>query len=63
MACNSRLPAPSALSLQACLFSPTGSLRLVGEVSTMLGDMTIPCLMLVLGANLSRGGWRFTMAG
>ena len=40
---------------QAAIFSPFGSLRLLGEVSQLFGDMTIPSLMLVLGANLSSG--------
>jgi len=28
----------------------------VGDVALTLGDLTVPCLMLVLGANLARGG-------
>ena len=40
---------------QDALFSPTGCLRLLGEVSDALGAVCIPALLLVLGANLSRG--------
>ncbi|KAL6758976.1 auxin efflux carrier [Haematococcus lacustris] len=41
--------------LKACFFSPTGALRLVGESTAMFGQCCIPSLMLVLGANLSKG--------
>ncbi|GLC46287.1 hypothetical protein PLESTB_000995100 [Pleodorina starrii] len=41
--------------LRDALFSPGGCLRLVGEVSDALGAVCIPALLLVLGANLSRG--------
>ncbi|KAJ9523759.1 hypothetical protein QJQ45_019952 [Haematococcus lacustris] len=52
--------------LKACFFSPTGALRLVGESTAMFGQCCIPSLMLVLGANLSKGGsakWAVREAG
>ncbi|KXZ51198.1 hypothetical protein GPECTOR_13g685 [Gonium pectorale] len=45
----------SCEGLQATLFSPTGCLRLVGELADGLGAVCIPLLLLVLGANLAAG--------
>jgi predicted permease len=44
---------PSAL--QEALFSPSGSLSLIGDSLEMLGQPLVPVLLLVLGANLSYG--------
>ncbi|GIM12711.1 hypothetical protein Vretimale_15887 [Volvox reticuliferus] len=41
--------------LREALFSPGGCLRLLGELADALGAVCIPLLLLVLGANLSRG--------
>ncbi|GIL56864.1 hypothetical protein Vafri_12158 [Volvox africanus] len=41
--------------LREALFSPGGCLRLLGELVDALGAVCIPLLLLVLGANLSRG--------
>lgn len=41
--------------LQEALFSPRGSLSIVGDILDMLGQPLIPVLLLVLGANLSNG--------
>jgi len=43
------------LDRQEAVFSPLGSLRILGEVAQTLGDMTVPSLLLVLGANLASG--------
>ncbi len=40
---------------QALFYSPAAPLRIVAEATHMLGNVAIPALMLVLGANLSRG--------
>lgn len=40
---------------QAAVFTRGGPLYLVGDVAFMLGDCTVPALMLVLGANLGNG--------
>jgi len=41
--------------MQAAVFVRGGPLYLVGDVAFMLGDCTVPALMLVLGGNLSKG--------
>jgi predicted permease len=48
-------------SLVSLLFSlrllptPSGDLRFLGDVTSLLGQPLIPCLFLVLGANLAEG--------
>lgn len=37
------------------MFVKGGALFLVGDVINTFGALTIPCLFLVLGANLSKG--------
>ena len=39
------------------MFVRGGPLYLVGDISFMLGDCTVPALMLVLGANLANAMW------
>lgn len=41
--------------LQDALFTPGGSLSLIGDCLEMLGQPLIPVLLLVLGANLAAG--------
>lgn len=47
-------PLPRLL-LQDALFTPNGSLSLIGDCIDMLGQPLIPILLLVLGANLAKG--------
>ncbi|GAX80754.1 hypothetical protein CEUSTIGMA_g8189.t1 [Chlamydomonas eustigma] len=42
-------------ALKAALFSPSGQLHLIGEVANVFGECLIPSVMLMLGANLSKG--------
>lgn len=42
-------------ALQAVLYTPGAPLALISEVVEMLGALTIPCLLMVLGANLAKG--------
>lgn len=43
------------ISLQGALFSPAGSLAIIGESLEMLGQPLVPVLLIVLGANLAYG--------
>eukprot|EP00798_Chlamydomonas_sp_ICE-L_P014763 gene14763-20814_t len=45
----------SIAPLREAFFSRGGALQLVGEVTSAVGDLTVPLLMIVLGANLAKG--------
>lgn len=49
------LPCSCLLHLQDALFTRGAPLHLLGDVCAMVGDMVIPSLMLLLGANLAKG--------
>lgn len=55
IACLAAVPVASVPGLRDQLFSPSGSLSFLGEAIDLLGAPLIPCLFLVLGANLSEG--------
>lgn len=55
IACLLAVPVASVPELRDQLFSSSGSLSFLGEVLDLLGAPLIPCLFLVLGANLAEG--------
>ncbi|WIA28085.1 hypothetical protein OEZ86_010668 [Tetradesmus obliquus] len=55
IACLLAIPVAAVPELKEHLFTPTGGLHVLGEALAMLGAPLIPCLFLVLGANLAEG--------
>ncbi|KIZ04264.1 hypothetical protein MNEG_3690 [Monoraphidium neglectum] len=55
IACLLAVPVASVPELRDELFRPAGSLAFLGDVIDRLGAPMIPCLFLVLGANLAEG--------
>ncbi|WIA08024.1 hypothetical protein OEZ85_007494 [Tetradesmus obliquus] len=55
VACLLAIPVAAMPALKEQLFTPTGGAHVLGEALAMLGSPLIPCLFLVLGANLAEG--------
>eukprot|EP00775_Hariotina_reticulata_P002786 gene2788-3079_t len=49
------IPVGTIPELQQQLFMPTGAVHVLGDAVSLLGAPLIPCLFLVLGANLAEG--------
>lgn len=61
IACFAGMLVASIKPLQSAVFVRGQPLYLLGDIAFMLGDCTVPALMLVLGGNLAKGPGMTTM--